>query len=152
MKEEGVVTIKQLSIVGAALLVVGAASFVLAQAPRAGRQGSPIYDVKTETTIEGTVVAVETIAGPGGRGRRGLGGTHLVVKTETEKLDVHMGPTVYLAEKQIAIATGDAVEILGSRVTIDEEPVLIAREIKKGDQTWALRDASGRPLWSGGRR
>jgi hypothetical protein len=151
MKEEGVVTITQLSIVGAALLVVGAASFVSAQAPRAGRHGSPMYDVKTETTIEGTVVAVETIAGPGG-GRRGLGGTHLVVKTETEKLDVHMGPTAYLAEKQIAVAAGDAVEILGSRLTIDNEPVLIARQIKKGDQTWALRDASGRPLWSGGRR
>lgn len=145
-------TIKQLSTVGAALLIVGAASFAFAQAPRAGRQGSRIYDVKTETTIKGTVEAVETIAGPGGRGRRGLGGTHLVVKTETENLEVHMGPAAYLAEKQITIAKGDAVEILGSRVTIDGKPVLIARQMKKGDQTWALRDSSGRPLWSGGRR
>jgi DNA/RNA endonuclease YhcR with UshA esterase domain len=151
IKEERVMTIKRLSTVGVALLMVGAAS-AFAQVPRAGRQGSPAYDVKTETTIKGTVEAVESIAGSGGRGRRGLGGTHLVVKTETGKLEVHMGPTAYLAENHIAIAKGDSVEILGSRVTIDEQSVLIARQIRKGDQTWTLRDASGRPMWSGGRR
>ncbi|MGE5837275.1 MAG: hypothetical protein ACM4AI_22570 [Acidobacteriota bacterium] len=48
-----------------------------------------------------------------------------------------------------AAAKGDAVEIPGSRVTMDAEPVLIAKQIKKGDTTWMLRDASGRPLWSG---
>jgi len=42
-----------------------------------------------------------------------------------------------------------ALEILGSRVTIDKGPVVIARQIKKGDSTWTLRDASGRSLWSG---
>jgi hypothetical protein len=26
---------------------------------------------------------------------------------------------------------------------------VIAKQIKKGDNTWTLRDASGRPLWSG---
>ena len=46
----------------------------------------------------------------------------------------------------------DAVEILGSRVTIDEDAVLLARQIKKGEATWTLRDASGRPLWSGRRK
>jgi hypothetical protein len=74
------------------------------------------------------------------------------VKTETETLEVHLGPTAYLTEKNIALAKGDAVEILGSRVTVDAKPVLVARQIKKGSNTWTLRDASGRPLWSGGRR
>jgi hypothetical protein len=51
----------------------------------------------------------------------------------------------------VTIASGDVVHILGSRVTIDDEPVPLARQIEKGDQTWTLRDANGRPLWSGGR-
>jgi hypothetical protein len=111
-----------------------------------------MYDVKAETTVKGTVESVETVSGPGARGRRSLGGTHLVVKTEKEALAVHVGPTAYLAEQKIAVAKGDAVEILGSRSTINGEPVLIARQIRKGGATWTLRDASGRPLWSGGRR
>jgi hypothetical protein len=36
--------------------------------------------------------------------------------------------------------------------TVDGKAVLVARQIKKGSDTWTLRDASGRPLWSGGRR
>lgn len=105
-----------------------------------------MYDVKTETTIKGTVESVETITAAGGRG---LGGTHLTAKTEKETLEVHVGPTAYLTEKGITLVKGDTLEILGSRVTIDKERVVIARQIKKGDNTWTLRDAAGRPLWSG---
>jgi hypothetical protein len=108
-----------------------------------------MYDVKTETTISGTVEGVENITGTGGRGRHSMGGTHLVVKTTKEPVEVHVGPTAYLVEKGITLAKGDKLEILGSRVTVDNETVLIARQIKKGDNTWTLRDASGRPAWSG---
>jgi hypothetical protein len=142
----------RLSIAIAAVLVVGLAPFASAQTKPKGRQGSPMYDVKSETTITGTIESIETITGPGGRGRRGLGGTHLVVKTKTDTLEVHVGPTAYLSEQKITVAKGDTVEILGSRVTIDDEPVLLARQITKGTDKWTLRDASGRPLWSGPRR
>ena len=141
---------KRLSILGTApFLLFTAVSVVMAQTPGTGRGASPIYDVKTETTIKGTVESVETVTGAGGRGRRALGGTHLTVKTEKETLEVHVGPTAYLTEKGITLAKGDTLEILGSRVTIDKEAVVIARQIKKGDNTWSLRDASGRPMWSG---
>ena len=141
-------SLKRLSILGAAiLLTVSAVSVVMAQTGTGG--GSPMYDVKTETTIRGTVESVDTVTGAGGRGPGALGGAHLTVKTEKEALEVHVGPTAYLTEKGITLAKGDTLEILGSRVTIDKEPVVIARQIKKGDNTWTLRDASGRPLWSG---
>jgi hypothetical protein len=55
-------------------------------------------------------------------------------------------------DKHIIVAKGDALDILGSRVTIDGEAVLLAREVKTGDNTWTLRDQSGRPLWGGGRQ
>jgi hypothetical protein len=80
------------------------------------------------------------------------GGTHLIVKTKTDTFEVHVGPTAYLTEQKITLAKGDTLGILGSRVTIDDEPVLLARQITKGANKWTLRDASGRPLWSGARR
>ena len=144
---------KRLSILSAVtLLVVGSFSVAFAKATGTGRQASPMYDVKTETTIKGTVQSVETVTGTGGRGRHALGGTHLVVKAEKETVEIHVGPTAYLTEKGITLAKGDTLEILGSRVTIDNEPVVIARQIKKSDNTWTLRDTSGRPLWSGHNR
>ena len=129
------------------LLTVAAVSVVMAQPGTA--RGSPIYDLRTETTIRGTVESVDTVTGAGGRGRHALGGTHLTVRSGTEALAVHVGPTAYLAEKGITFAKGDALEILGSRVTIGQESVIIARQVKKGDNTWTLRDALGRPAWSG---
>jgi hypothetical protein len=147
-KKENVMNSLTRLLIGAApLMVVGAASFVLAQTT--GQQSPPMYDVKTEATVKGTIDSVETVTGAGARGRGAAGGMHLVLKTVAGTLQVHVGPTAYLAEKGIVLAKGDAVEILGSRVTIGGEPVLIARQIKKGDQTWTLRDPSGRPLWSG---
>jgi hypothetical protein len=132
-----------------ALFVAGLDSVAATQSAPAGRQGSPMYDVKAETTITGTVESLENITGTGGRGRRGMGGTHLVLRIDKETVEVHVGPTAYLAEKGLTIAKGDRLEILGSQVTVDKESVLIARQIKKGDKTWTLRDASGRPAWSG---
>jgi hypothetical protein len=139
----------KLSVVGAAALLVMAVATVVSTQPAGGpSRGQPMYDATTETTIRGTVENVETVTPTHGRGL-GPGGTHLTVKTETESLLVAVGPAAYLAEKAIMFAKGDTVEILGSRVTIDKTPMLIAKRIKRGDNAWTLRDASGRPLWSG---
>jgi hypothetical protein len=62
---------------------------------------------------------------------------------------VHLGPTAFLNEKKVAIATGDTLVIVGSRVAVDDERVFIAKEVKKGDRVWTLRDAAGLPLWRG---
>ena len=52
----------------------------------------------------------------------------------------------------MTLSKGDTVEILGSRITINDGVVLIAREIKKDKETVTLRDDSGRPLWARGRQ
>jgi magnesium-transporting ATPase (P-type) len=42
-----------------------------------------------------------------------------------------------------------AIQILGSKVTMMGRTVVIAREVKKGDDTLKLRDERGVPLWPG---
>lgn len=135
---------------GIAALSLCVAAPLLAQ-PQGRGQGSPRYDLATEATVTGTVESVEQIASPGGgRGRRGLGGTHITLKTSGETLEVHLGPTAFLNEKKVAIAKGDTLVVVGSRVTVDDERVFIAKEVKKGDSVWTLRDPAGLPLWRGG--
>lgn len=130
----------------AVFVALGFAS-IAAQGPQA--KGQRMYDPATETTLTGTVAAVETVTRPEQAGRRGLGGLHLTLKTSSESIAVHLGPTAYMNEQKVVIAEGDILEIVGSRVTMDGEPVLLARTVKKGANTWTLRDASGKPLWSG---
>jgi hypothetical protein len=134
-----------------ALLAFGLVCEAGAQRGQGGRGGGPMYDTKTEATFTGSVESVETVT-PQGAGRRSLGGLHLMLRTSTETFEVHLGPAAFLKGRGVEVATGDTLDILASRVTMAGEPVLLAREIKKGDRTWTLRDASGRPLWSGGRR
>lgn len=134
----------------------GALSLLIAvplHAQSQGRGGAPQYDLATEATVTGIVESVEQLAGPaGGRGRRGMGGTHLTLETATEMLVVHLGPTAFLNEKKIAIGKGDTLVITGSRVTVDGESVFIAKEVKRADTIWTLRDAAGLPLWRGKRQ
>jgi hypothetical protein len=129
-----------------------------------------MYDTQAEVTVTGTVQEVRTLGGmmPGdgpvalhGMGRgMGMQGTHLILQTETGTLEVHLGPTAFLESEKIIgsgssdqpgpIAQGDTIEVVGSRMTIGGSRALIAREIRKGGQSWTLRDANGRPRWSVG--
>jgi hypothetical protein len=115
------------------------------QGPRGG-QGSPRYDTATEATFRGTVQEVKQVEAGGRRGP----GTHVVLKTAEGAVEVHLGPRSFLDEQKLAVALGDAMEVVGSRVKVAGADVVIAREIRKGDQKLILRDESGIPRWSGG--
>jgi hypothetical protein len=108
-----------------------------------------MYNPATETTVKGTVEEVKQIQGGP---RSGQGGTHLILKTDKETLEVHLGPTTFLEKQKFTFAKGDQIEVIGSRVKINGADALLAREVKKGDKTLTLRNAQGVPAWSGGRR
>lgn len=107
-----------------------------------------LYDPATETTISGTVDKVTTVD-RGGTWQ----GVHLSLKSGEETYDVHAGPSAFISNKGFTFAAGDKVEVLGSKVTLNNAPALIAREIRKNGKSITLRDSSGIPLWAGqGRR
>jgi hypothetical protein len=112
-----------------------------------GQRGMRTYDPSTETTVKGTVEQVKQVSG-----RHGWNGTHLMLKTEAGTVEVHAGPSSYIASQEFSFAPGDEVEVLGSKVKFGDGEALIAREIKHGNKTLVLRDAQGIPRWSGGRR
>jgi len=113
------------------------------QSSKGPGKGRPIYDPKTEVTVTGVIQEVKLVAGPG----RSTG-TRLILKTETGLGDIHSRPTWYLTQQKYVPAKGDQIEIAGSKVNFRGAEVLIARQIKKGENPGALRDERGMPLWS----
>ncbi|HLI30222.1 MAG TPA: hypothetical protein VKV79_03860 [Terriglobia bacterium] len=110
-------------------------------------RGNHMYNPATEVTIKGTVEKVQTISSRGG-----WNGTHLMLKTKSGPLEVHLGPSSYVRGKKFEFAKGDKVEVTGSKVKYQDQEVVIAREVKKGGKVLTLRNAQGIPEWAGGRR
>jgi hypothetical protein len=128
--------ITRLIIIGAAIALAFGASSAIAQRN---------YDPKTVETVQGKVLSVETVQQ---RGR----GVHLMLQTDKETIAVRLGPTWYIDKQTLKIATNDTITVTGSRVTVGGKPAIIAAQVKKGDGVLKLRDDTGIPVWSGGRR
>ncbi len=115
-----------------------------------GMQGqySKMYDVKTVETISGKVVSVTTITPEKGMSA----GVHLMLKTDKTTISVHLGPAWYIENQDIKIATGDKIEVKGSRITFEGKPAIIAAEVQKGNDMLVLRNENGIPVWSAWRQ
>ncbi len=137
------------------LLVLTAAAAVIAlalpiasfaQRPMRGGYGG-LYDVQSVQTVSGEVMSVEKIA----YGRRGYYGVHLLLKSAEGDLSVHLGPSWFIDRQPMKIEPHDVIEVTGSRVIYAGKPVLIAAQVRKGDESLKLRTADGLPLWRGPR-
>lgn len=148
---------RAIAVLLAALTVVLMASLAFG-APWRGWRGSGgwgmggsynrLYNPATVETVAGEVLGIEKVTP-----RKGMYyAIQIVVKTDQESIPVHLGPGWYIERLDTKIAKGDQVEVKGSRVTIAGKPVVIAAEVKKGDETLKLRDDNGIPAWAGWRR
>lgn len=114
-----------------------------------GQQGGygRMYNPQTVETDKGQVLKVDLITPMKGMCQ----GVHLLLKTDKEQLSVHLGPSWYVTNQDVQINTGDDIEVTGSRVDFQGQQVIIASQVKKGDQVLVLRDKNGVPMWSGWR-
>ena len=120
-----------------------AASPVLAQAPpaRPAAPRAPEYDPAAEVTVQGTIEDFHE-----SKMRGDHPGLHLVVRTETESVEVHACPVRFMRELEFELQKGDAVKVVGSRP--GGAGVLVARELTKGQVSLILRDKKGAPVWT----
>ncbi len=102
-----------------------------------------MYDPSRVKTFEGTITEIQ----PGNWENRMSQGVHLLMKTNTETLELHLGPVWYLEQQNFQIKPNDSLEVKGMRVKRGRQSILIVGEIKKGNQTLQLRDENGYPRW-----
>jgi hypothetical protein len=123
----------------ASIAVIFVAGNAAAQGRRGGR-GPANYDVAAEMTATGTVEDLK----PGPQQ-----GMHMFLKTSEATLELALGPAWYQTEKKFELAKGDHIVVVGAKAAIAGRDVLLVREIQKGGETMAFRDAKGFPLWAG---
>jgi len=114
-----------------------------------GGMGPRLYNPQTVTTVTGQVEKLEELPSMGGGGGMGMNFRGVLLKTDQGSLIVHLGPTWYLDQEKFAVKAGDTLEITGSKVTLNNQPAVIAREVKVEGKTLKLRDDQGVPVWRG---
>jgi hypothetical protein len=114
-----------------------------------GGMGPRLYDPQTVATVKGQVEKLADLPSMGGGGGMGMQYRGVTLKTDQGSLMVHLGPGWYLDEKKFPVKVGDTMEVTGSKVTLNNQPALIAREVKVNGTILKLRDDQGLPLWRG---
>jgi hypothetical protein len=125
------------------LTVVACVLVVLLILGNSMRQRAPKYNVTTEVKVEGVVEEEQQFWCPISRDE----GTHLMFRTGTGILEVHVAPRRFLEGNGVSFSKGDQITVVGSTVTYEGHDAMIARKITRGDQTFAFRQPDGRPLW-----
>ena len=98
------------------------------------------YELAREISLQGTVVsynASSTVAPLG---------PHVVVRTSSGTLDVHLGNAKLLETNHFTLASGDSVRIIGESLPYGAATQFVARIIQKGNQSLVLRSVRGFPL------
>ncbi|HSD27092.1 MAG TPA: hypothetical protein VLL75_07280 [Vicinamibacteria bacterium] len=102
---------------------------------------APEYDTKAVVTIKGVVEDIHE-----SKMRGDHPGLHLILKTETETVEVHACPVRFMSDLEFTIEKGDALTVEGSRP--EGGGIVVAREITKGQTSLILRDKTGAPVWT----
>jgi hypothetical protein len=121
--------------------------------PGKGKWGGPgcLYNPNTVVTVSGTVVSMTQP-----KKKQGLPyPVYLILKSEesqTGYLSVFLGPNLYVDKLPVQLKVLDQVQVTGSRVMDGRKPVILAAEVKKGNQVLPFRRPDGVPYWRGHRR
>ncbi len=109
-----------------------------------GGSGRPLYyNPDTITTVEGKIIAVDSVK------MRVSTTTRLKVQTKDGPIDIITAPYWYLEKNKIMFKVGDTINIIGSKVTYDNKPLITASKINYKGKEIKLRDSNGFPLWAG---
>ena len=80
-------------------------------------------------------------------------GIRLVLKTEREDIEVHLGPAWFILYQDMSLAVNDKnIEVSGCRVMINGKPIIMASRLVRGERVLLLRDKDGYPYWCAWRK
>jgi hypothetical protein len=105
----------------------------------------PKYDPATETKMKGVVEELKLP--PKGQEKEAA---HLLIKNGDDMIDIYLCPKSFMDDMGVTFTKGDEIAFTGSKVKQDGADLMLAREVKKGQDTLVLRDDKGNPVWNWG--
>jgi len=110
--------------------------------------GQPMLDVSTPIALSGTVMDISHYAVGEGPSRGEADSNVLFRSNSGEEIHLVFGPSWYMEQAGLTLAVGNTLTVTGYR-EVDGD--LVVASLVKDGQTLALRDDTGRPLWTGSR-
>jgi hypothetical protein len=124
------------------ILAFLAAFVVLGTSSLFAQKTGPKYDFGNEVKLKGTIDEIKMVPGE-------FEGVHVILKTATETMLIHLAPDGFLKMLEFNVAKGDTLEVTGCKITGDMGPEVLAREVVSGQNSLTLRDKKGAPAWAG---
>jgi hypothetical protein len=142
---------KVLVLISVFLLIGAFATGALAQ-PQGkcpASQGWPMgrmYNPKTVEKLDGEIASLEKVTA----GKMDIPARVLLkLKTAKETVTIYLGPEWYLEKQNLKLSPGDYIQVCGSRIMMDDKPVILPNEVTKGSQVVQFWDDQGSPRWRG---
>ena len=105
-----------------------------------------MYDPKTVEKLDGKIESVEKVTA----GRMDIPARVLLkLKTSKETVTIYLGPEWYLEKQNMKLSPGDYIQVRGSRIKMDDKPVILPNEIIKNSKMVQFWDEQGSPGWRG---
>ncbi len=105
-----------------------------------------MYNPQTVEKLDGKIESIEKVTA----GRMDIPARVLLkLKTAKETLTIYLGPDWYLEEQPAKLSPGDYVQVRGSRIMMNNQPVILPNEITKNNHVLKFWDDQGRPQWRG---
>jgi hypothetical protein len=103
---------------------------------------APAYDTAAMIDVHAKVTEVREVPKSSA-----MDGLHLILQSAGETLDVYVGPNEFVKIFEVTFKKGDDIHVIGSKVSFEGSPVVLAREVSIGTVTILCRDKEGEPLW-----
>lgn len=108
------------------------------------RGAGPVkYNAASETKTSGVVESTQDFACPVSDGEIG---SHVKIRTSSGIVQVHLAPGRIMRAHSIRFSPGEKIEVIGSKVRYQGDDDVIAREIIRGTDFYAIRDSNGKLL------
>ena len=76
-------------------------------------------------------------------------GTHLMVKTDKETLNMHLGPTIKVSDMTNKLKTGDKIQLKVFTTKDMPDNHYIVKEFTSQGETHKIRNSNLKPFWAG---
>jgi hypothetical protein len=106
-------------------------------------QGAALYNAANETTISGVVRGVEDSTCAVSESEMGR---HLRLQTAQGMMQIHLAPARVMRSQKFSFSPDDQIEVVGSKLSVQGQESIIARDITRGNESFFIRDRAGKLL------